>query len=692
MRPALLTPLFRGLDSVSGVGEKLARLLKNLCGPHVADVLWHLPVDVKKRPVLECLDQVDSSLGTLQMCVTEHLIPRTRRQPYRVLGVWQNVIVELVFFNYHKAYLAQKLPEGKSVWVSGKIERVGGQLKILHPDYISFSCETIPVFESVYPLTAGVSGGLLRRTLTAVLPQVPVLPEWQDGAFMAREGFLPWRESLIKIHLPQSDQDVILRETYRRRLAYDELLANQLALFLVRRFEKKQNGLAILGTGTLTDKLLASLPFELTGAQKRVIDEIKNDLASPLKMARLLQGDVGAGKTLVALSALLTVIEAGYQGAFMAPTDILARQHFEVCTRLCAPLGITPVLLTGREKGKRRAQLLQAVAAGEIPLLIGTHALFTEDVCFSKLGLAVVDEQHKFGVYQRLALGRKHPGTNLLAMTATPIPRTLALTAYGDMDISVLDEKPIGRQPIQTLILSSQKIPELLEKLKRKLAQEPALQVYWVCPLVAESEKSDLTAATRRYESLKEHFGGRVALVHGKMKGPEKDAVMARFASGEAKILVSTTVIEVGVDVKTAGMMIIEHAERFGLAGLHQLRGRIGRGSDAAVCLLIHGKNLTPTARERLRVMRATQDGFEIAKADLKLRGAGDVLGDRQSGFPEFLMADLARDDFLLETASKDAKMILNTDPTLSSPRGEALKHLLYLFKKDSEIHTLKAG
>ncbi|MGN1063130.1 MAG: ATP-dependent DNA helicase RecG, partial [Alphaproteobacteria bacterium] len=526
-----------------------------------------------------------------------------------------------------------------------------------------------------------------------VLKSVPNLPEWLDPAFQKQQGFVSWKEALLAAHYPRTQADLSLLSAPRKRLAYDELLANQLALLLARAKMKRGRGFPVAGDGHLRQALLALLPFELTGAQRRVLTEIAADSASDTKMLRLLQGDVGSGKTIVALLSLLNAVEAGYQGVLMAPTDILAHQHFATFEKLCAPLNVRVGLLSGREKGKKRRQILSDLQEGKINILIGTHAVFVEDVSYHRLGLVVIDEQHKFGVSQRLMLTAKQPGVDLLVMTATPIPRTLALTNYGDMDMSKLDEKPAQRKPIETRVLSSAKMDELIKKIHAMTTDSAKkTQVYWVCPLVEESEKSDLTAAIGRFEALKQVFHERVGLVHGKMKGVEKDSVMADFAAGRLDVLVSTTVIEVGVDVPSAGVMVIEHAERFGLSQLHQLRGRIGRGGDSSTCLLVYGGRLSDTARKRLEVMRTTTDGFVIAEEDLKLRGAGEVLGSRQSGFLEFKMADLSVHGDLLWTATQDARMILSLDRDLKTPRGQALRTLLYLFKKDVEIQTLKSG
>ena len=690
MRPDILNPLFRDISGLAGVGAKLSELVRRLCGTTAADVLWHLPSGVIYRPFYADASGIATEYGTIQMTVTQHMPPPTKKQPYRVLGLTAGTPAELVFFNYHHGYLDKYKPD-EAIYVSGKIEKTYAGIKMLHPDFITRRRDSIPEHEALYPLSAGVSHKLMAKMVAQIAPTLPALPEWLDGPLMKQHRWPAWKEAVIQAHHPQSAVDVLPESPARERLAYDELLANQMALLLVRAQEKRSGGIPMPGTGELVSRLRSSLPYALTGAQERVVREIAADLAAESKMVRLLQGDVGSGKTIVALLSALRVVESGFQVVLMAPTDILARQHEAGISKLCAPLGVRVGLLTAREKGGKRTAILQAVARGEIQLLIGTHALFEDAVAFARLGLAIIDEQHKFGVYQRLALAQKQRGAHVLVMTATPIPRSLALTAYGDMDLSQLDEKPPGRSPVETRVLPIEKIPELAGKLKQLCARKKA-QAYWVCPLVEESEKSDLTAAKARFAALQQVFGARVGLVHGQMKGTEKDAVMEQFIAGALDVLVATTVIEVGVDVATASVMVVEHAERFGLAGLHQLRGRVGRGRDKSMCLLLHGENLSENARERLRVMRETDDGFVIAESDLKLRGAGELLGARQSGYPDFKLADMSAHRELLWTATQDARTFLTLDPAFQTPRGQALKVLLYLFKKDKAIQTLKAG
>ena len=694
MRPECLNSLFVSVGQIVGVGPKLSKLVERLCGPNILDVLFFLPTNLNYRPFLSHITSTDvGQLATVLFLVQKHVKPHSKKTPYKILGSVDGKPFELVFFNYHADYLIKKLIEGESYFISGKVENFYGKYGMLHPDYLVKNKEDIPEYEPIYPLTGGLSGKVLIKATKYCVQKAPKLAEWLDVPFMKKHNFPDWQTALKIAHLPHKKEELSPMHPARCRLAYDELLANQLALFIARQHHKKQQGIPFIKQKDFEEQIFNHLPFEPTGAQRRVIEEIRADLSSQDKMIRLLQGDVGSGKTLVALASLLMAVDAGFQGVLMAPTDILAGQHLASFIKMTAGTGLKIALLTGREKGKKREALLKELQEGKINILIGTHAVFADDVIYQNLGLVVIDEQHKFGVQQRLKLTQKQRGVNLLVMTATPIPRTLALTAYGDMDISIIDEKPKNRKPIETKVISIEKVQEVAEKLFHKTNDKSQkTQVYWVCPLVQESEKSDLMAAEKRFNSLQGIFKDRVGLVHGKMKGVEKDAVMERFKKGDLDVLVSTTVIEVGVDVPTASVIVIEHAERFGLAGLHQLRGRVGRGGSQSVCLLLYGKNLSETARSRLKVMRESENGFVIAEEDLRLRGAGELLGVRQSGLPTFKMADLSVHHQLLKTATQDAKMILTMDKNLTSERGQALRTLLYLFQKETEIRTLKAG
>ncbi|MEX0839917.1 MAG: ATP-dependent DNA helicase RecG [Parvibaculum sp.] len=694
MRPEILFPLFAPARTLPGIGPRLEKLVEKLAGNKVADLLWHLPsglIDRRSRPKIA--EVRDGEIATIEVTVGLHVAPRNARLPYRVHVFDSTGEMQIVFFNARPDHLVKTLPEGARRILSGRVEFYQGQAQMTHPDHIVRPEEmaTLPLLEPVYPLTAGLPQKAIQKATLGALKLLPDLPEWQNAPWLEARGWKPWRASLQAAHTPQSLADLETNAPARARLAYDELLANQLALGLVRLRMRRLPGRSVAGDGRLRKQVIAALPFALTGAQTRALDEILSDMTGTHRMLRLLQGDVGSGKTVVALLAMLNAVEAGYQSAMMAPTEILARQHYATLAPLCAVAGVRLKLLTGREKGTRRADILAAVASGEIDILVGTHALFQEDVEFHALAFAVVDEQHRFGVHQRLMLTAKGGvGTDVLVMTATPIPRTLTLTAYGDMDVSRLDEKPPGRKPVDTRALPLDRLEEVVDSLRRALTK--GAQIYWVCPLVEESDEIDAAAAEDRSKHLQSIFGGIVGLVHGRMKASEKDSVMARFAAGDIRILVATTVIEVGVNVPSATIMVIEHAERFGLAQLHQLRGRVGRGDDKSSCLLLYQAPLGETAAARIRIMRETEDGFRIAEEDLRLRGAGELLGTRQSGLPSFRIARVEEQQELLAAAYDDARIVLNGDPELESQRGSALRILLYLFERDEAIRYLRSG
>lgn len=694
MRPTILFPIFGNLSGLPGLGPRLSSLLEKLTGPHIVDLLWHLPtgfIDRRYSPSLS--EAIPGKIITVKVKTLSHSKGTSKRTPYRVVTSDGIETLDLVFFHARGDYLQRILPVGQEVLISGKLELFNNKLQITHPDYICAPEEkdTVLKVEPTHALTAGITQKTLNKALSGAFSLTPSLPEWIDTEFKQRRKWPNWRDALSQAHHPENISQLDPADVCRQRLAYDELLANQLALALFRHYNGNSKGLSRKGTGLLKKELIKHLPFELTNSQKEALEEIYADLARDGRMLRLLQGDVGSGKTIVALLTLLTGLEEGAQGALMAPTEILALQHFEGLSSLCQKIGITVETLTGRDKGKKREKKLAALANGEIQLLIGTHALFQKDVLFENLAIAIIDEQHRFGVQQRLDLAQKGTAVDMLFMTATPIPRTLTLTNYGDMECSRLTEKPAGRKPIDTRLVSLDRLEDVLAGLKRKISS--GAQIYWVCPLVEESEELDLNAATERFELLKSIFGEDVVgLVHGKMKAKEKDAVMERFVSGNIKLLVATTVIEVGVNVPNATVMIIEHAERFGLAQLHQLRGRVGRGSAASSCLLLYGHPLSKISQERLKVMRETEDGFLISEKDLELRGSGEILGTRQSGLPEFRLAQLPEHKDLIQAARDDAQLIITRDPELNSERGQALKYLLYLFEKDAAFKFIKSG
>ena len=699
MRPSLLNPLFAAVTTLSGVGPRLEKLYRRLFGreqvARVVDLLFHLPtgaIDRRARPKLR--DVVPDTVVTVAVTVDRHRPspPHRPRAPYQIYTSDDTGDLILTYFNARKDYLQTLLPVGERRYVSGTVGLYDHMLQMVHPDRVVAEADLakLPLVEPVYPLTEGVSLNQVRRAVDGALARLPELPEWQDPSWVARERFPPFAAALRTLHRPAEPGDLLPQGSAWSRLAYDEFLAGQLALALVRAHLRRPAGRATSGTGHIRKRLIEALPYSLTPSQTRAVAEIVADLAKPERMLRLLQGDVGSGKTVVALFAATAVIEGGRQAALMAPTELLARQHFNTITPLVAAAGINVAILTGRERGRERGDILEKLAFGDIHVLIGTHALFQEEVEFRDLALAVVDEQHRFGVHQRLALAKKGEAVDVLVMTATPIPRTLVLTYFGDMDVSELREKPAGRRPVDTRTVPLNRLEETIGAVGRALAE--GRRVYWVCPLVEESENTDLAAAEERFAALKERFGAMVALGHGRMKGADKDRAMERFAAGESRLLVATTVIEVGVDVPEATVMVIEHAERFGLAQLHQLRGRIGRGAEHSTCLLVYKGPLGETAKARLTIMRETEDGFRIAEEDLKLRGEGDVLGTRQSGMPGFRLARIEAHGKLIGAARDDASMVLARDPTLTSPRGEALRHLLYLFGQDDAVRLIRAG
>ncbi len=693
MRPTILNPLFADVTALPGVGPRLAVLVAKAAGPRVVDVLFHRPhgvIDRSRRPKIA--DAEIGSLATIEVTVDRHDQPPVKRRPYRVICSDETGFITLIFFHARADYLIKTLPEGSRRIISGKIEEFSGGKQMSHPDHIvdPEKPDALPLYEPVYPLTAGLPPSVMRKAAMAAVKRAPQLAEWQEPNWVAKNKFPTWIDAITSVHSPKSTLDLKPEAPHLARLGYDELLSNQLALALIRNARKKAAGRQFTGDGKTRAKALAALPFTLTPAQLHALAEIDADMASPDRMVRLIQGDVGSGKTIVAFMAMVTAIESGAQAALLAPTEILARQHLETLGPLADSVGLTIELLTGRDKGPARAAKLPALKKGYIHILIGTHALFQEDVGFADLGLVVIDEQHRFGVQQRAALAAKGHRTDLLVMTATPIPRTLALTAYGDMDVTAIREKPPGRKPVETRAAPIERLDEVVHAVGRAI--DKGDQVYWVCPLVEESEVVPMTAAEERYQHLHSVFGDRVGLVHGRMKAAEKDEVMERFHRGALSVLIATTVIEVGVNAPNATIMVIEHAERFGLAQLHQLRGRVGRGDKASSCLLLYKGPLGETAKARLNILRQTEDGFLIAEEDLRLRGAGDLLGAAQSGFPQLLFADLASQSEFLAAARDDAEMIVAKDPTLKSKRGEALRALLYLFSRDEAVRLLRAG
>jgi ATP-dependent DNA helicase RecG len=685
MRPEILNPLFIEVEALKGVGPQLAKALKRLDLTRTIDLVYHLPTGAIDRIAAPAANAaLLGRIVILEVTPFDFRQPRSGRGPTRIpASDSDGNTITLVFFN-NPGWAKKQLPQGEPRIVSGKLETYGDEWQIIHPEVAEPGKSlTLALREPVYPLTEGITNRRMGELAAAAFERVPELPEWIEPGLLARESWRPWRAALAEAHREPS------ASAERKRLAYDEIFANQLALMLIRQASRRRRGVPLAGTGALTDRL--RLPYDLTGAQCRVVGEILGDMAQAMPMLRLVQGDVGSGKTLVALMAMLAAVESGAQAAFLAPTEILARQHHATLLKQLDSIGVRVAILTGREKGRPRDSVLMGLADGSIDILVGTHAIFQEKVAYRNLGLAVIDEQHRFGVSQRLLLTEKaERPPHLLVMTATPIPRTLTLTQYGEMDVSRIDEMPPGRTPVETRVISDDKLPEVIAGLGRHI--DAGGQAYWVCPLVEESEKSDAAAAEERARVLRLRFGDRVGLVHGRMKGPEKDAVMSAFASGELALLVATTVIEVGVDVPNSTLMIVEGAEKFGLAQLHQLRGRVGRGEGKSICLLIRGAELSETGRARLALMRETNDGFRIAEEDLRLRGPGEILGTKQSGEVGFRVASAEDVAELAPIATDDARLLLDRDGGLSGPRGDAARTCLYLFERDQAIGLIRSG
>jgi ATP-dependent DNA helicase RecG len=700
MRPSVLDPLFASVSTLPGIGPKIAKLLTAFLSSQpnreasVADLLFHIPhsvIDRRHRPGIAYSENGD--IVTLDVTIDRHMPgPRGGKAPYRITAFDDTGSIAFVFFHPRRDWLEKMFPMGERRIVSGKVEWFNERPQMVHPDYVLApdEADAMPPLEPIYPMTAGLSPKTLQKAMMAALDRLPQLPEWLNDAHLRQNHWPDFAEAVRTLHQPQEQQDLSADSLFLQRLAYDELLASQLALALVRSRMRQLGGLARKPSGKLQKKVIEALPFALTGSQKSAIEDINADLAEPTRMLRLLQGDVGSGKTVVALAALAQVIESGAQGALMAPTEILARQHYASMAPLCEKAGIRLALLTGKDTVRERRLTQEKLDTGEIDLVVGTHALFQGKVTFKELGFVVVDEQHRFGVHQRLALSAKGKGVDVLVMTATPIPRTLVLTCFGDMDVSRLTEKPAGRKPITTVSVSLDRLDEIIGRIRSAIAE--GQKVYWVCPLVEESEKIDLAAVEDRHRVLEQALGQRISLVHGRMSADEKDAAMTEFKSGATRVLVATTVIEVGVDVPDATIIVIEHAERFGLAQLHQLRGRVGRGDKPSSCVLLYKGPLGETAGARLNIMRQTNDGFLIAEEDLKLRGGGEILGTRQSGIPGFRIARAEDHADLMEVARDDARLILETDPDLETERGKALRCLLYLFGRDEAIRLLRAG
>tara|TARA_Y100000590_G_scaffold348953_1_gene400240 strand:- start:170 stop:2251 length:2082 start_codon:yes stop_codon:yes gene_type:complete len=693
MRSEIINPLFSSISTLSGIGPKMEILFNRLIGDKLIHFLWHIPYNIIKRNKHNNIhDAKINSIVTFKVKIIEHKPSRFKRQPYKVNCICGDTPIDLIFFNLRHPIIKSNLPINSDRYISGKLEYFQNKFQITHPTHIVEldKINTIKSIQPIYSLTSGLTQRIFTKNIEKVLSMIPDLEEWLDEKTLKNYEFNSWKKTLLAIHNPKSSKDLIVSNTNRRRLAYDELLSHQLAISIIRNYNQKQKGLRFTSSNILVSKFINILPYKLTNSQLKVLDEINADLNSPHQMVRLLQGDVGSGKTIISILTAIKAIESGYQAAMMVPTSILAHQHFNNFKLLFNKMNLKIDILTSKDKGKSRLQKLDLIKEGKINLLIGTHALIQDDVNFKSIGLIIIDEQHKFGVFQRMSFTNKAKKPSVLVMSATPIPRTLSLAAYGDMNESKLTEKPRGRLPIKTSAISLTKEKDLIKRLISKLEKNE--KAYWVCPLIQESEELDLKAANVRYESLKKIFNQKVLLLHGQLKEKEKEEIIRKFKDEDFKILVSTTVIEVGIDIKEASTIVIEHAERFGLAQLHQLRGRVGRSDMQSYCILLHKNIIGDNAKKRILKMKETNDGFEIAKKDLEIRGAGEVLGTKQSGLPSFKIADLSFDNDLLEKVRLYVDYISKNDPKLVKNKTKNLRNLLYLFERDVAIKTLKAG
>ena len=691
MRPEILFPLFAPVTSLKGVGARLAPLLQRLAGPIVRDVVFLKPHSVVRRSPATLAQAMDGQIMTFEVVIEEIQKPRSNAQPLRIRVADPTGFMTLVFFGRFGDQIGERHPVGATRIISGKVEDAKFGRQMVHPDYMLApeKRDEIPELEAIYPATEGLPARRVRAFALEALEHTPELPEWQDPAWLARERLPTWRQALARLHHPEREADLVPTSPHYRRLAYDELLAQQLAM-AQRKAERRREPATRIQPSEVAARIQASLPFAFTGAQDRVLAEVRADLSASERMSRLIQGDVGSGKTVVAMCAIADVAAGGGQSALMAPTEILARQHYETIAEPLGRHGVNVILLTGRDKGAARAEKLRTLASGAAQVAVGTHALFQDDVAFHQLRLAVVDEQHRFGVAERQRLQAKGWATHFLAMSATPIPRTLELTLYGDLDVSRIDEKPPGRTPVNTRAVPMGRVGQVEARLRDAVAA--GAQAFWICPLVSESELVDLKAAETRAGELMAILGPRVGLIHGKLPPAQKDEVMAQFADGRISVLVATTVVEVGVNVPNATIMVIEQAERFGLAQLHQLRGRVGRGSRESACLLLYDPPLSQIAEKRLDILRRTDDGFVIAETDLELRGGGDALGLKQSGFPDYIFADPFVHRDLIATAGDDARLIVARDPDLNTDRGKALQVLQELFDWKAGLGLRDAG
>ena len=649
--------LFQNVSILDGVGTKTIKLLKKKEIEKISDLLWNFPQGFTDRSNLQTLDKLEiGKITTIKVKVVKYNFPRIRNLPNKVICEDKNGKIDIIFFNSREGYIRKILPLNTSVIISGKINYFKKKYQITNPAYIvpinkeDYVNKIIPK----YSLTEGLTEKIYRKLIEQVLKNITDLTEWHNDKILKKIGNVGWSQSIFNVH---QDKENNFNSKFHRRLAYDEILANLLVLSQARKRIKKFKKIKKRFNNHLSNKLIKNFNFELTKNQVSIIKEINSDLQSEYKMFRLLQGDVGSGKTIVSLIAAANVIKSNWQVALMAPTEILAKQHYNLACKIFKSTNINIKFLSGNSDSKQKKLIQENLINGKINFLIGTHALFQKNIQFKNLGLVIIDEQHKFGVRQRIELSNKGgKNCDILLMSATPIPRTLVLAVYGDMDISRLIEKPMYRKDIITLSKPEEKIDEILIFIKKQIKN--GNQVFWVCPLIEESKKLDYSAAVEKYNHLMKNFTNKVGLIHGGLEKEKKNKVLNDFLNKSIDILVSTTVIEVGIDFPNANVIIIENSNKFGLSQLHQLRGRVGRGINQGTCILLYKKNLSGSAKKRIKILKSSNDGFFIAEEDMKLRGFGDILGYQQSGIKDFKLADPIQHQDLFKIAEEDIKSI----------------------------------
>jgi len=673
--------LLSDLTQLTGVGKKTMTILKKKKVNNIFDLLWRLPKSYTDRSLSSKINELQvGNIHTIKVVPLKYNFPRVRNLPNRVNCEDETGKIDCVFFNSYEGYIRKILPLNEEVTISGKISIFKNKYQITNPTYVSKDASVIEKVHNKYSLTEGISEKVYNKIIAQILKNLPILTEWHNDDILEKFGNESWNSSIIKLHDPVNIANY--RSNFYKRLAYDEILSSFLVNSEIRKKIKKIKKKNKILDLKKQKKIINNLNFTLTNDQIKTLKEINVDLCSSTKMFRLLQGDVGSGKTIVSLLSAFNTINSGFQVAVMAPTEILARQHFNLAKKIF-PKDLNIKLITGKSDYKEKKDILNKLSTHKIDIIFGTHAIFQNKVIFKKLGLIIIDEQHKFGVNQRKRLSDKGgDDCDVLLMTATPIPRTLTMTMYGDMDISIICEKPKNRKPIKTYSKIENKIDDVIKFIKNEI--KSGNQIFWVCPLIEESKKLDHSSAIKKFEYLKKIFPNNVSLLHGKTEMEEKEKILNKFLNNEFKILVSTTIIEVGIDFPNANTIIIENANKFGLSQLHQLRGRVGRGIKESTCILMFKSNLSENAKKRINILKNSNDGFKISEEDMKLRGFGDILGFKQSGIKNFKLADPIHNIDLFLLAEKEIKRIENSNEDISK-----FKPLVKLYDRADIINDI---